>query len=48
MVKKSEEFKERLTARSEVVEVSKDLYKLLVEGHIGADMKELILVPDNV
>ncbi len=48
VVKKSEEFKERLTQRSQVVEVSKDLYKLLVEDRIDADKKELILVPDNV
>jgi CHAT domain-containing protein/tetratricopeptide (TPR) repeat protein len=48
LVESTQEFKKRLTERSEVVEVSKKLHKLLIEGHIDADKRELILVPDNV
>lgn len=42
------EFKELLTQRGDIVEVSKELYKLLVEGRIDADREECILVPDNI
>lgn len=45
---KTEEFKGHLTQRNEIVQVSKELYKLLVEGKIEKDKEELILVPDNV
>lgn len=48
VVKNTEEFKDVLTQRREVVEVSKELYKLLMEGQIHPDIEELILVPDNV
>jgi CHAT domain-containing protein len=48
VLSKTEQFKESIIQRSEVVEVSKELHRLLVEDHIHPDKEELILVPDNV
>ena len=48
VLSKTNEFKEQLIQRTEVVEVSKELFGLLLEGKFHPDIKELILVPDNV
>jgi CHAT domain-containing protein len=48
VLSKTEQFKESIIQRSEVVEVSKELHRLLVEDQIHPDKEELILVPDNV
>lgn len=48
VLSKTQQFKESIIQRSEVVEVSKELYRLLVEDLIHPDKEELILVPDNV
>jgi len=48
VLNKTQQFKESIIQRSEVVEVSKELYSLLVEDKIHPGKEELILVPDNV
>lgn len=48
VLSRTQQFKESIIQRSEVVEVSKELYRLLVEDQIHPDKEELILVPDNV
>ena len=48
VINKTQQFKESIVQRSEVVEVSKELYALLLGGRVHLDKKELMVVPDNV
>ena len=48
VIQKTEEFKKRLTERSEILQVSKDLHKHLIEGQIHRGKKDIVVLPDNV
>jgi CHAT domain-containing protein len=48
IIQKTEEFKKKLTERNDILQVSKDLHKHLIEGQIYPGKTDLVILPDYV